>query len=118
MATVSVRYIVDDVSAASAFYTQHLGFGIERQPAAGFVILARGDLRLLLSASAGAGGAAQPMPDGRKPEPGGWNRIRLEVPDLASERSEEHTSELQSLAYLVCRLLLEKKKKKNNEICA
>src|SRR2546425_13343376 len=54
MATVSVRYIVDDVSAASSFYTQHLGFGIERQPAAGFVILARGDLRLLLSASAGA----------------------------------------------------------------
>src|SRR2546425_1798644 len=84
MATVSVRYIVDDVSAASAFYTQHLGFGIERQPAAGFVILARGDLRLLLSASAGAGGTAQPMPDGRKPEPGGWNRIRLEVDDLAS----------------------------------
>ena len=83
MATVSVRYIVDDVSAASAFYTQHLGFGVERQPAPGFAILSRGDLRLLLSASTGAGGAAQPMPDGRKPEPGGWNRIQLEVQDLA-----------------------------------
>jgi catechol 2,3-dioxygenase-like lactoylglutathione lyase family enzyme len=85
MATVSVRYIVDDVNAAIAFYTKHLGFGVERQPAPGFAILSRGDLRLLLSASTGPGGAAQPMPDGRKPEPGGWNRIQLEVHDLASE---------------------------------
>jgi catechol 2,3-dioxygenase-like lactoylglutathione lyase family enzyme len=85
MATVSVRYIVDDVGAASAFYTKHLGFSVERQPAPGFAILARGDLRLLLSASSGPGGAAQPMPDGRKPGPGGWNRIQLEVRDLASE---------------------------------
>lgn len=85
MAPVSVRYIVDDVNAAIAFYTKHLGFGVERQPAPGFAILARGDLRLLLSASSGPGGAAQPMPDGRKPEPGGWNRIQLEVRDLASE---------------------------------
>ena len=85
MAPVSVRYIVDDVNAAIAFYTKHLGFGVERQPAPGFAILARGDLRLLVSASTGPGGAAQPMPDGRKPEPGGWNRIQLEVRDLASE---------------------------------
>jgi len=85
MATVSVRYIVDDVNPAVAFYTKHLGFGVERQPAPGFAILSRGDLRLLLSASSGPGGAAQPMPDGRKPEPGGWNRIQLEVDDLASE---------------------------------
>jgi catechol 2,3-dioxygenase-like lactoylglutathione lyase family enzyme len=85
MATVSVRYIVDDVNAAIAFYTKHLGFAVERQPAPGFAILSRGNLRLLLSASSGPGGAAQPMPDGRKPEPGGWNRIQLEVHDLASE---------------------------------
>lgn len=85
MATVSVRYIVDDVRAAIAFYTKHLGFGLERQPAPGFAILSRGDLRLLLSTSTGPGGAAQPMPDGRTPEPGGWNRIQLEVQDLARE---------------------------------
>jgi catechol 2,3-dioxygenase-like lactoylglutathione lyase family enzyme len=85
MATVSVRYIVDDVKAAIAFYTKHLGFGLERQPAPGFAILSRGDLRLLLSTSTGPGGAAQPMPDGPTPEPGGWNRIQLEVQDLARE---------------------------------
>ena len=85
MATVSVRYIVDDVDAAIAFYTQHLGFDVDLQPAPGFAILSRGDLRLLLNTPTGPGGAAQPMPDGRKPEPGGWNRIQLEVPDLAQE---------------------------------
>ena len=84
MGTVNIRYIVNDVSAAIAFYTTHLGFDVERQPAPGFAILSRGELRLLLSASAGPGGAAQPMPDGRKPEPGGWNRIQLEVDDLTS----------------------------------
>ncbi len=85
MATVNIRYIVNDVNAAIAFYTTHLGFGVERQPAPGFAILSRGELRLLLSALTGPGGAAQPMPDGRKPEPGGWNRIQLEVDDLASK---------------------------------
>ena len=85
MATVNIRYIVNDVNAAMAFYTTHLGFGVERQPAPGFAILSRGELRLLLSASTGPGGAAQPMPDGRKPEPGGWNRIQLEVDDLTSK---------------------------------
>jgi catechol 2,3-dioxygenase-like lactoylglutathione lyase family enzyme len=85
MATVNIRYIVNDVNAAIAFYTTHLGFGMERRPAPGFAILSRGELRLLLSASTGPGGAAQPMPDGRRPEPGGWNRIQLEVDDLASK---------------------------------
>jgi catechol 2,3-dioxygenase-like lactoylglutathione lyase family enzyme len=84
MATFSVRYIVDDVGEAIAFYTGHLGFGVEFNPAPGFAILSRGDMRLLLNAP-GAGGAGQVMPDGRKPEPGGWNRIQLEVHDLASE---------------------------------
>ena len=85
MATVSVRYIVNDVDAAVAFYTQLLGFNLEARPAPGFAILSRGDLRLLLSTPTSGGGAAQPMPDGRKPEPGGWNRIQLQVSDLAKE---------------------------------
>lgn len=83
MSTVNVRYIVDDVEAAIAFYTQHLGFSVELHPAPGFATLARGNLRLLLNSPTGPGGAAQPMPDGRKPEPGGWNRIQLQVSDLA-----------------------------------
>ena len=84
MATVSVRYIVNDVDAAIAFYTQCLGFVIDLHPAPGFASLSRGELRLLLNAP-GAGGAGQAMPDGRKPEPGGWNRIQLEVNDLDSK---------------------------------
>jgi catechol 2,3-dioxygenase-like lactoylglutathione lyase family enzyme len=84
MATVSVRYIVDDVEEAIAFYTGRLSFSVELNPAPGFAVLSRGDLRLLLN-EPGAGGAGQPMPDGREPEPGGWNRIQLEVDDLAGE---------------------------------
>ena len=84
MATVSVRYIVDDVEEAIAFYTGQLGFSVELNPAPGFAVLSRGDLRLLLN-EPGAGGAGQPMPDGREPEPGGWNRIQLEVDELAGE---------------------------------
>ena len=84
MATVSVRYIVDDVEETVAFYTAWLGFGVEFNPAPGFAVLSRGDLRLLLN-EPGTGGTGQPMPDGREPEPGGWNRIQLEVDDLAGE---------------------------------
>jgi catechol 2,3-dioxygenase-like lactoylglutathione lyase family enzyme len=84
MATISVRYIAEDVDAAMEFYTQHLGFDVEQHPAPGFATLSRGDLRLLLNAP-GAGGAGQAMPDGRQPEPGGWNRFQLEVRDLAAE---------------------------------
>lgn len=84
MSSVPVRYIVDDVDTAVAFYTTHLDFTLERRPASGFAVLARGELELLLSAPAGPGGAAQPMPDGRRPEPGGWNRIQLQVADLHS----------------------------------
>src|ERR671933_334357 len=82
VATVSVRYIVEDVEEAIDFYTRHLGFGVELNPAPGFAVLSRGALRLLLNAP-GAGGAGQAMPDGRRPEPGGWNRIQLEIHDLA-----------------------------------
>ena len=82
MTTVNVRYIVRDVAEAIAFYTAHLGFEVQMHPAPGFARLARGDLRLLLNAVGGSGGAAQAMPDGRRPEPGGWNRIQIEVQDL------------------------------------
>jgi catechol 2,3-dioxygenase-like lactoylglutathione lyase family enzyme len=84
MATVSVRYIVNDVEAAIAFYTQHLGFSEVMHPAPTFAMLSRGDLRLALSAPSGAGGGGQAMPDGTLPQPGGWNRFTLEVPDLAT----------------------------------
>jgi catechol 2,3-dioxygenase-like lactoylglutathione lyase family enzyme len=84
MATVSVRYTVQDVDAAIAFYTRHLGFHEEMHPAPTFAMLSRGDLRLLLSAPSGAGGGGQAMPDGTMPEPGGWNRFSLEVSDLAA----------------------------------
>ena len=81
MATVSVRYIVADVDAAIAFYTERLGFTVDLHPAPGFARLARGDLRLLLNRP-GAGGAGQKASDARIPEPGGWNRIQLEVSDV------------------------------------
>lgn len=81
MASVSVRYIVDDVDEAIAFYTQHLGFSVAFHPAPGFAALKRDQLRLLVNAP-GAGGAGQAMPNGSSPEPGGWNRIQLEVDDL------------------------------------
>jgi catechol 2,3-dioxygenase-like lactoylglutathione lyase family enzyme len=83
MTAVSVRYIVDNVDSAVAFYTTHLDFRVELHPAPGFASLSRGSLRLLLNAP-GAGGAGQAMPDGRQPAPGGWNRIQLEVEDLAT----------------------------------
>ena len=80
-ATASVRYIVTDVPAAVAFYTERLGFRLDLSPAPGFASLSRGALRLLLN-QPGAGGAGQAMPDGHAPAPGGWNRIQLEVADL------------------------------------
>ena len=79
---VSVRYIVDDVDAALAFYITHLGFSEVMHPAPTFAAVSRDGLRLLLSAKTGPGGGAQAMPDGRRPEPGGWNRIQIVVDDL------------------------------------
>jgi catechol 2,3-dioxygenase-like lactoylglutathione lyase family enzyme len=84
MATVSVRYIVDDVDAAINFYRDHLAFTLVMHPAPSFAMLERGDLRLLLSAPSGQGGGGQSMPDGSSPAPGGWNRFTLEVSDLAA----------------------------------
>jgi catechol 2,3-dioxygenase-like lactoylglutathione lyase family enzyme len=84
MATVSVRYIVDDVDAAIAFYRDRLDFTEVMHPAPTFAMLARGDLRLVLSAPGGGPGGGAPMPDGSMPTPGGWNRFAIEVDDLAA----------------------------------
>ncbi|HEY4911020.1 MAG TPA: VOC family protein [Methylomirabilota bacterium] len=83
MTTVNVRYMVDDVEAAIAFYTTHLGFTLLTKTAPAFADVARGDLRLLLSGPTSSAG--RPMPDGRRPGPGGWNRIHLIVEDLSAE---------------------------------
>ena len=83
MSKVGFRYIVNDVDAAIAFYTEMLDFKVDMHPAPGFAALSTGDLRLLLNRP-GAGGAGQEMPDGRLPEPGGWNRIQVEVKDLTT----------------------------------
>jgi len=82
MASVSVRYIVDDVDAAISFYCGHLGFVELMHPAPAFAMLSRGDLRLVLSAPGGGRGGGQAMPDGTLPTPGGWNRFAIEVDDL------------------------------------
>jgi catechol 2,3-dioxygenase-like lactoylglutathione lyase family enzyme len=77
----AIRYIVKDVDAAVAFYTQRLGFGLKQQFGPNMAILLRDDLTLWV---AGPGASAsRPMPDGRQPEPGGWNRFVVEVADLA-----------------------------------
>jgi len=83
VATVSVRYIVNDVDAAIAFYCDNLGFTEVMHPAPAFAMLARGDLRLVLSAPGGGPGGGQAMADGTVPTPGGWNRFSIEVADLA-----------------------------------
>jgi catechol 2,3-dioxygenase-like lactoylglutathione lyase family enzyme len=85
MATVTVRYIVDDVDAAIAFYVDQLGFQIAMHPAPTFAMLDRGGLRLLLSAPSRQGGGGQVLPGDRRPTPGGWNRFQLTVDDLAGE---------------------------------
>jgi len=80
---VSVRYMINDVDAAVAFYTNHLGFSLESDFAPAFASVTRGNLRLLLSGEKSSGRRA--MADGTKPVPGGWNRILLPVKDLAGE---------------------------------
>jgi len=85
MSTVSVRYIVDDVDAAIAFYCTELGFHEDMHPDPAFAMLSRGDLRLVLVSPVGAdhrGGGSRPMPDGTPQTPGGWNRFMLEVSNL------------------------------------
>jgi catechol 2,3-dioxygenase-like lactoylglutathione lyase family enzyme len=82
MATVSVRYIVNDIDAAIGFYSTHLGFNVQMHPNDMFAMLTRGDLRLVLSVPGGGPGGGQAMPDGTTPGPGGWNRFSIEVSDL------------------------------------
>jgi catechol 2,3-dioxygenase-like lactoylglutathione lyase family enzyme len=88
MATVSVRYFVDDTDAAVAFYADRLGFEVVMRPAPPFAMLERGDLRLVLSVPGGGPGGGAAMPDGTMPTPGGWNRFALEVDDLDATVAE------------------------------
>ena len=80
---VNVRYMVDDVETAVAFYTGHFDFTVRSNAAPAFADVVRGNLRLLLSGPTSSAG--RPMPDGRTPGPGGWNRIHFIVPDIAAE---------------------------------
>jgi len=82
-AVVSVRYMIDDVDAAVAFYTKHFGFSIDVDSAPAFASVTRDNLRLLLSGEKSSG--RQAMPDGTQPSPGGWNRILLQVTDIKAE---------------------------------
>jgi catechol 2,3-dioxygenase-like lactoylglutathione lyase family enzyme len=92
MASVSVRYIVDDVDTAIDFYRRELGFQEDMHPAPSFAMLSQGDLRLVLSAPGGGPGGGQAMPDGAVPHPGGWNRFQLQVADIEATvaRLREH----------------------------
>jgi catechol 2,3-dioxygenase-like lactoylglutathione lyase family enzyme len=90
MSTVNVRYMVDDVDAAVAFYTTHLGFALKSNAAPAFADVVRGDLRLLLSGATSSAGRA--MPDGRRPTSGGWNRFQLIVDDIGSEVARLRTA--------------------------
>lgn len=82
MASVQVRYIVNDVDAAIGFYCEQLGFREDMHPAPAFAMLSRGDLRLVLSAPSSSAGGGQSMADGTKQAPGGWNRFAIMVTDL------------------------------------
>ena len=85
MTTVRVRYFVNDLDSSIDFYSKLLGFHVDSHPSPNFAILSLGDFRLLLNTPTGPAGAAQPMADGKRPQPGGWNRIELVVDDLSGE---------------------------------
>ncbi|HET9865632.1 MAG TPA: VOC family protein [Steroidobacteraceae bacterium] len=80
--TLMVRYIVESVEASIAFYTGHFGFRLANQSGPNFSLLERDNLQLVLSPPRGPGGGSQPTPDGRRPEPGGWNRIIVQTDQL------------------------------------
>jgi catechol 2,3-dioxygenase-like lactoylglutathione lyase family enzyme len=94
MNTVRVRYMVNNIDSAVAFYTNYLGFKVKQGATPNFALLARGNLELVLSTPFGPGGAAKPMLDGRKAEPGGWNRIIINVDDLKAEVSRLRKAQL------------------------
>ena len=83
MSTVSIRYMIEDVPTALKFYTTHLGFSVDMDASPAFASISRDGVRLLLSGKTSSG--RRPMPDGREPVPGGWNRIHIQVDDLAAE---------------------------------
>ncbi|HEX5011550.1 MAG TPA: VOC family protein [Planctomycetota bacterium] len=83
MSRVSIRYMIDDVPAAMRFYTTHLGFSVEHDASPAFASVVRDGVRLLLSGEGSSG--KRPLPDGRHQEPGGWNRVHLEVANLAAD---------------------------------
>src|SRR2546429_4396 len=89
----TVRYMIDDVAAAIAFYTTHLGFEIESEALPAFAAVTRGPLRLILSGPGSSG--RRPMPDGRQTVPGGWNRIQIPLTDLGKEVERLRTAGLQ-----------------------
>ena len=90
MTTVNVRYMVRDTKEAIDFYTTHLGFELISDQSPAFADVKLGDLRLLLSGPTSSAG--RPMPDGRRPEPGGWNRIHLIVDDIEAEVARLRTA--------------------------
>ena len=94
MSTVRVRYMVNQVDPAVEFYTKYLGFQVKQEARPNFAMLSRGSLELILSTPFGPGGAAKPMSDGRKAEPGGWNRIIINVTDLPAEVSRLRKAQL------------------------
>jgi len=85
MTTVRVRYMINELDPAVEFYTKYLKFSVKQESRPNFALLSRGNLELVLSTPFGPGGAAKPMSDGRKAEPGGWNRIIINVDDLPAE---------------------------------
>jgi catechol 2,3-dioxygenase-like lactoylglutathione lyase family enzyme len=89
---VNVRYMVDDVEEAIDFYTTHFGFTVRSSAAPAFADVVRGNLRLLLSGPKSSAG--RPMPDGRRPGPGGWNRIHFLVDDIAADVERLRTAGL------------------------
>jgi len=93
MTTIQIRYIVNDVDAAIAFYCKHLGFHEDMHPAPAFAMLSRGNLRLVLSAPNPAAGGGQQMPDGTVQTPGGWNRFAIEVEDIEAIVERLHRAE-------------------------
>jgi catechol 2,3-dioxygenase-like lactoylglutathione lyase family enzyme len=88
--TVNVRYMVQDVQAAIDFYTAHFGFTVNTAALPAFADVTRGNLRLLLSGPRSSAG--RPMPDGRTPEPGGWNRLHFIVEDITAETDRLRTA--------------------------
>ena len=95
---VSVRYIIDDVPAEMRFYTTLLGFTVERDASPAFASVVRDGVRLLLSGDGSSG--KRPLPDGRPQVPGGWNRVHLEVSDLAADGRDSFEGRLKPLLYV------------------